>query len=647
MSISLRDVEVTYPGPVPVRALRGIDLDIEDGEFVAITGPSGSGKSTLLNVIGLLEVPTAGRYVLDGTDVAELAEPARAAIRSRRIGFVFQSFHLLGRRTVQDNAQLGLMYQGTSLRERRTRAAAALEMLGLTAAASRTCEVTSGGERQRTAIARAVASEAQLIVADEPTGNLDTANSDIVMTELRRLHGLGRTVVIVTHDRTIADHADRHLTIRDGLVVSDQRTHASRAVREETRTGAEPRSPESSPQRRGRPRFIDLVTDAWATLRSRPARSASLAGAVALATGLAVATTGLASSASAQVSEQFDARLNREVTVSWQTEDPDVAAPVLGDPEGDGAFSAASVERLSALAGVDAVAVLASDATSTVDSGLRTVPEVPVYRFYGDLVRAGGVRLAPDSAGLDDPAPDTVAVGTRLADRIGLGPLVLGPRIVVDGVPLRVTSVITASRREPDLLNAVVLGVSSSDSLAPDVGTIRALIHVQPGAAQQVAGQAVVATDPVATSALTVRAPEDPRDLRQVIEADLRTTLVVLTVVAMLAAVVSLTSATVMSVVERTAELGVRRALGARRSDVSWGILAESTTVGVIGGAAGAYVGLMAVIVVSLAQGWAPVFDFRLVPAAVGAGVVVGTFGATFGMARAARVQPSRALRSS
>ena len=215
----------TFPGPPLVTALRPCSFRIGRGEFVAVTGPSGSGKTTLLSLLGLLDTPTAGRYLLDGVDVAGLSDRARAAVRARQIGFVFQAFHLIGYRSVLDNVEVGLLYQGVPRRERRRRATALIDQVGLGHRRDTSCSKLSGGEKQRVAIARTLIRRPSLVLCDEPTGNLDSATSDAVLGLLDELHAEGLTVVIITHDASVAGHAGRRLEIVDGTLTEHESEH--------------------------------------------------------------------------------------------------------------------------------------------------------------------------------------------------------------------------------------------------------------------------------------------------------------------------------------------------------------------------------------------------------------------------------------
>jgi putative ABC transport system ATP-binding protein len=206
-----------------VQALRGISLELHRGDFVAVVGPSGSGKSTLLHLLGLLDRPTAGSYFLAGQDAVELDPDARARVRNQRIGFVFQSFNLLARSTAFENAELPLVYAGVARRERRRRAEAALDSVGLGDRRDHWPSQLSGGEQQRVAIARALVNDPLLILADEPTGALDSRTSLDILARLQALNEAGRTIVLVTHDPTVARHAKRIIAMRDGRAVREER----------------------------------------------------------------------------------------------------------------------------------------------------------------------------------------------------------------------------------------------------------------------------------------------------------------------------------------------------------------------------------------------------------------------------------------
>ena len=223
--IDVRDVSKTYTlGEIEVHALRGVSLRIERGDFVAIMGSSGSGKSTLMNILGCLDVPTAGRYLIDGTDVSELDEDDLADLRSRKIGFVFQSFNLVARTSAIANVELPLAYAGLHRAERRARALRALRSVGVADRARHQPTELSGGQQQRVAVARALVTNPSLILADEPTGNLDSQSTADVLRIFKRLNEGGRTVVLITHEPDLAAQAQRVVHLSDGRIVHDERS---------------------------------------------------------------------------------------------------------------------------------------------------------------------------------------------------------------------------------------------------------------------------------------------------------------------------------------------------------------------------------------------------------------------------------------
>jgi macrolide transport system ATP-binding/permease protein len=627
--IKLRNLNRTFPPPATTAALADINLQIGRGEFIAIVGPSGGGKSTLLNTIGLLDRPSDGTYTLDGVDVGACTEKELAALRSSTFGFIFQNFHLLDSRPVIDSVELGLLYQAVPPEDRRRTALRALERVGLADQADQIASRLSGGQRQRVAIARALCSDAPVILADEPTGNLDTDNGAQILALLRALSERGKTIVLVTHDRGIAETADRIVQIRDGRVERDQVQRA--------RTAPSPASPEVAGSGRcSSVRISDIARDAAATIGSRAMRSVGLIGAVATAVGLAVTTLGLSGSAAAQVNDRFNAHTNRDVSVSWQINTNADVGPLEPD----------KVLRDSRqVVGINERAVMLDRGSVQVQATEERAPlQAKIVSASRDIPSAArlDIRWVPNHRGF--LRPGDVLIGKSLARQLMLGPLEASPVVQIGGVDANVVGVIKASPREPLLLGGLVSATGQSLGLPPaTVGSL--LLRTQAGAAQQVAKQIPLAMSPAAPDDLDVSAPTDPTSLRGEIESDVRTTLVAFTAVALLAAVAALANAMVLAVLERRREFGLRKALGARAAHVAALVLAESSIIGVAGGAAGFLAGLVCVLGVTIMRHWIPVFDFSLGPLAVLGGVLAGGVGGTIAALQAVRVQAQDALR--
>lgn len=619
--LSLSEVSKIYGKSPEVHALADINLTIGQGEFIAIEGESGGGKSTLLNIIGLLDTPTSGVYRIDGKAVAGTSTARLPLTRSDSFAYIFQAFHILERRPVVDSVELPMLYRGLPPGARRQRALDALEQVGIGNLAYAMGRNLSGGQRQRVAVARALASQAPVLLADEPTGNLDSQNTEAVMECLRRVHETGTTVILVTHSADLAARASRRIRISDGAVLADT-GKTEHVVSAQAAPGG----------KAGRVRVLDALSDAFSNIRSRLGRTTGLIAAVAVSIALAIATMGLAYSAEAQVSDAFNAAESVDVFVQWDAlnEDTGTAESV--------------VERLKNLNGVTTASVVSHhDSHAIRVSAVRAPLMAPVSTLTGDVQSA---RLTVEWGRLPvkDLAPASALIGRNLADQLELAPLATMPVIEVGGLPLSIAGIIDSSPRMPEWLGGIVVG-PGDEGFTERTITVTALATTATGAARQVSREAPMAINPITPEGLIVQTPVDPNSLRAIIEGNVSAALIVLTAVAFVGSVASVTLATLTAVAERRGEIGLRRALGARRRDIWTMLTLESMAVGLAGGAIGVYLGLAAVLAVTIIRQWTPVFDARLAMAAIAAGAVIGIIGAVAGAARALRINPSDALR--
>ena len=628
--IEVRGARRTYSAPrrPDVEALRGIDLDIESGEFVAVVGPSGGGKSTLLNILGLLDDLTEGTYLLEGEEI--LASDGRRAsrVRARTIGFVFQAFHLLEARPAVDSVELSLLYQGVPRVVREQKALDAIATVGLGESAQQSTSTLSGGQRQRIAIARAIASDSTLILADEPTGNLDSVAAARILDELERMNQDGATVIVATHSPEVAARARRVIRIADGRLTSDVTSSAAHPRRAETSRGNRDRPAWAGRRIRG----TDLLRDAWASVMSRRVQTIGQGLAVAIAVALTITTLGLSASAEAQVAATFDAHLNREVSATWST-------AVRNSPPLD-----AVPERVEALSGVEAAAVVVSLSVSTVAT-FAEARQIRPHVVIGDIAQAA--RLSVDEAPGHHGAlrAGEAYVGDLLAHDLRLSSIAAAPTITIDGRSYVVAGIVTESSRLPLLRGEVMLG-PRDDLTSNGPIDVTMLAVTTAGAAQQVARQLPAAVNPFQAEQIAVVAPTDSTELRGQIEQGVRATLTAFTVLALIVAIAALMNATLLSVNARRGEIGMRKALGARDRQVGALITVESAYIGVVGGAAGLGLGMAAILAVTVSQRWAPVFDVVLLPLAISVGLLVGAGGGGLAAIRAARLRPAENLRS-
>lgn len=647
-------------------AVDSVSLTVERGDFVAVIGPSGSGKSTLLNILGLLDRPSSGRYLLDGKDVTQLRGSELDGLRSHLFGFVFQSSHVLGDESPVSNAAMGLRVQGVPRRSRALRAVRALAQVGLGHRLNTAAKLLSGGERQRLAIARATATRPGIILADEPTGNLDSENSRHVMAQLRRLNAQGVTVVIITHDPEVALSARRRIRILDGLLseetVDDPLESAPRQDPPETASGSSsqgakvpPGLPQSGGSTAAAPWWRSLgddLSEALSALATRASRTVLLILAFALGIGGLIASVGLSSSASAAVSGRLTAAALDEVRAT-------VPYASLGLRDGDAERQVSTVTGLQHVVDVGYLGTTsASESRITRLSPAAMEPDVPLSVAVASpgIFRIGDMKLLPEQASglLSSSVSKQTGPAAVLSLNAARALSVLEPdstlrapasghSIWVNGLNVPVAGVFEPGERFPELLNSVVLNPPAATGL--EKLNLTLVIKTEPGFPAAVAKSVPLALSPAQPGSVATQTVADLQNLRLGVTSDLSVLVGVLSAVLLALATVSASATMYLTVQARVTEIALRRAIGASKAMVARLFLLEGVLIGTAGGIVGVALGQLGALVTASVQGWPAILPPALPWLALGLGALTGLLSALYPALAASRRDPALALR--
>ena len=646
--LELDGVTKVYGEQPPVPALRGVSFSVRRGELVAIVGPSGSGKSTLLHVMGTLERPSSGVVRIGGVDAARLSDRELSLLRAQEIGFVFQQFFLAEHVTVRENVADGLLYAGVPAAERYRRADEALERVGLSERANFKPTKLSGGERQRVAIARALVGRPAIVLADEPTGNLDSTTGASIMALIRELNAAGTTIIMITHDVGLADQMPRQIRVLDGQVVSD--TGRDRGVRVAPIDGAGGEGRDAMSAESGRLWLKDWLRVASAGLRARPLRAALSALGIAIGTAAIVGVLGLSSSSKAGLIAEIDRLGTNMLTVE--------AGQSL-----TGGVAKLPREAPARITQLDNVQLVAYTGLMKEEKVYRN-SMIPVGNTGGLQVRATSLNLLPVlSTGVargdwlnEGTSREPVAVlGSVAAEKLGIDRVYPDQRIWLGGQWFNVAGILKPSPLVPDIDYSALIGYPAAQKYLGYVSMVRgeakagppSTIYVRAATGHEAAVQSLLAqtANPEAPYEAAVSQPSDVLTARAAAAGAFDSLFLGLGVVALIVGAIGVANIMIISVLERRSEIGLRRALGATESQIRTQFLAESILLAVIGGVVGVLAGAAATAVYASSKSWAVVIPVEAWLGGIASAVLIGAFAGLIPAVRASRMSPTVALR--
>ena len=622
-------------------ALRDATVTINSGEFVAIVGASGSGKTTLLSLLGLLDHPSSGTYMLAGQDVSRLTEAERDKERGRRFGFVFQNSYVVPEQSVAENVDLGLRIQGVDQKNRESLVKDALDTVGLSRHAHRNAGTLSGGEKQRVALARALITNPDAILADEPTGALDSESSIRLVERLKKISETGVTVIIVTHDPLVAAAADRQITIEDGVATSP----AAQPWLLDSDSADPPPSSVSPPQEQGtrRRRVFGVFADAVVAPLAKPGRWFLVVVAYMLGVAALVASVGLTSSATGRIVDTLTAAGSNEIRVFSSHNDDNTG---FLDP----VTSTGAAQRLGELEGVAIAAPLitySSNGAFITRLGLPSETPINARLSVSDSRYLTILKLQAASGRLDlldVPEADAVAVlGSRAADSLHIAAADPGVSINVSG---RTIPVVAVLQETGDALrdNAVYFSFPSAILLSNWVDRC-ILVVTQPGYAEPLAQAIPLFLSPENPGAVTVTIVAQLANLQQSVTQDLSRLLGIVGGVVLVLSALTAGVSMFLTITHRAAHIALRRALGASRASIWWMHTIEGLWTGMIGASLGVGAGVLLTWILTRATGLPLHLGWTIVALGLGMGIIIGALASMYPAWSAAHKDPATILR--